>query len=59
MPPSFIRRSSRSSCGFVTVGPNHHQRIITRLSSGGFWKWRSSSATLRAVVIWESRAAVG
>src|SRR5215470_1411860 len=35
MPPSFIRRISRSSSGLVTAGPNHHQRIMMRASSGG------------------------
>src|SRR5688572_8845331 len=35
MPPSFIKRISRSSCAFSTVGPNHHQRIMIRVSSGG------------------------
>ena len=35
MPPSFMRRISRSSPAFVTVGPNHHQRIMIRASSGG------------------------
>src|SRR5215813_11530845 len=45
MPPSFIRRISRSSSGLVTAGPNHHQRIMMRASSGGLRKedLRSSS----------------
>src|ERR1700736_1308372 len=40
MPPCFIVRISRSSSGLVTEGPNHHQRIMIRESSGGFWKER-------------------
>src|SRR5262249_46176720 len=44
MPPSFIARISRSSSGFVTAGPNHHQRIMMRASSGGFAKDRCSSS---------------
>ena len=35
MPPSFICWSSRKSSAFVTAGPNHHQRIMTRASPGG------------------------
>src|SRR5580692_3633167 len=35
MPPSFISRISRSSSGFTAAGPNHHQRIMIRASSGG------------------------
>jgi hypothetical protein len=35
MPPAFIASSSRSISGFVTAGPNHHHRIMMRLSSGG------------------------
>src|SRR2546430_10300013 len=35
MPPAFMRRISRSSSGLVTAGPNHHQRIMIRASSGG------------------------
>ena len=45
IPPSFIGRSSRSSSGFVTADPNHHQRILIRLSSGGDRNSRASSAT--------------
>src|SRR2546429_2203395 len=35
MPPSFIRRISRSSSDLVTDDPNHHQRIMILASSGG------------------------
>ena len=38
MPASFIARTSRSSSPFVTAGPNHHQRIMMRASSGGLTK---------------------
>src|SRR5215475_9425949 len=38
MPPSFMSRISRSSSGLVTAGPNHHQRIMMRASSGGLRK---------------------
>src|SRR5450631_3300354 len=38
MPPSFMARSSRSSSGLVTDGPNHHHRIRMRESAGGFLK---------------------
>src|SRR5436305_10665402 len=43
MPPSFIKRISRSSSGFVTAGPNHHQRIMILALSGGCSNplWRS------------------
>src|SRR5579871_4145135 len=36
MPASFITRISRSSSRFSIAGPNHHQRIMMRASSGGF-----------------------
>src|SRR5258708_40348572 len=39
MPPSFMARNSRSSSGFETAAPNHHQRIMMRASSGGFSKF--------------------
>ena len=45
IPPSRMRRISRSSSAVVTEGPNHHHRIRIRLSSGGFAKRRCSSAT--------------
>src|SRR5215469_4777960 len=38
MPPAFIMRISFSSSALLTPGPNHHQRIMMRASSGGFWK---------------------
>src|SRR6185369_13716268 len=44
MPPSFIKRISRSSSALVTAGPNHHQRIMMRESSGGFRKERCRSS---------------
>ena len=44
MPPSFMRRISFSICSRVTEGPNHHQRIMMRLSSGGVLKACSSAA---------------
>src|SRR5438067_8895514 len=47
MPPSFIKRISRSSSAFVTAGPNHHQRIMTLASSGGRANPRWSS-----VIVW-------
>src|SRR5579883_2401692 len=54
IPPSFMSRISRSSSGFVTAGPNHHQRIIMRASSGGFSKPRRTSATLCAAIVVEA-----
>jgi hypothetical protein len=39
-----MSRISLSSCGFVTEGPNHHQRIMIRLSSGGVANRRASSS---------------
>src|SRR5882672_917132 len=46
MPPDFIIRISRSISPFVTAGPNHHQRIMMRASSGGSLKPRSRSLTV-------------
>lgn len=36
-PPAFMAAISRSSSVCVTAGPNHHQGIIGRASSGGCW----------------------
>jgi len=41
--PPFITRISRSSSGFVTAGPNHHQRIMILASLGGRFNERCSS----------------
>src|SRR5579883_1786335 len=48
MPPCFMARISRSSSGFLTAGPNHHQRIMIRESSGGCSKPRCTAATVCA-----------
>src|SRR5574337_979812 len=38
MPASFIASISRGASSLETAGPNHHQRIIMRESSGGLTK---------------------
>ena len=43
MPPSFTRAHLASSSSRVADGPNHHQRIMIRLSVGGSPKRRLSS----------------
>src|SRR5882724_4035124 len=35
MPASFMALNSLSSSGLVAAGPNHHHRIMIRLSAGG------------------------
>src|SRR5262245_48568906 len=50
MPPSFIKRISRSSSALVTDGPNHHQRIMIRASSGGRSNPRCRSVTFCALI---------
>src|ERR1051326_1822953 len=51
MPPSFIRRISRSSSDLVTEDPNHHQRIMILASSGGRSnpRWSSVIVCARAI----------
>ena len=44
MPPAFMLRISRAISAFVTAGPNHHQRIMIRESSGGVRNDDSSEA---------------
>src|SRR5215472_4982868 len=43
MPPCFMRSISFASSRLSTAGPNHHQRIIMRESSGGCRNIRSTS----------------
>ena len=43
MPAAFICSSSRVISEFVAAGPNHHQRIMMRLESGGLAKLRCNS----------------
>jgi hypothetical protein len=58
MPASFMARSSRSSSGLSTAGPNHHQRIMIRLVSGGRLKEARISSNESDDDVWEySKAA--
>src|ERR1700758_189914 len=45
MPAAFICSNSLWSSGLVAAGPNHHQRIMIRQSSGGWAKDSCSAAT--------------
>ena len=44
MPPAFIACRSRSSSGVGDRGPNHHHRIMMRLSAGGATNERRRSS---------------